>query len=527
MIRRPIAAFAALLAAACASRSSLPVPPPGQSYQLSEAPQGAVTATFVIAVPNGQTNAQSVSISANKGPAVVHDLGPTVAGCTPAGGGKPLTCDVPVTAKTGTNTFALATFTQTGGGGSQIAGADILEVLKSSGDVLVTLSGTPLSIDLGFASAKPRECNATTQLPLFVAVLDATGEIIVNDSYGLTITLKDSDKSGATSLSTTTVTGSNAAVTLSYNGDLLKSATISASAPGISPSNVHNAALKPSQMTYVLDAAARAADEFPTADNGNVAPARRILMNGPDNGLTEDDLTTGCVLFASDSGNTLTAIFSFDARKNGSQSPATEITGAQTDLLASGVAVNPVNGMVYAPVQISGSPGIGIWPATANGDVAPSSTIIGSNTQITNPASLAFDSAGDLYVLAFRSVLVFAKGATGNATPVQDLATGFFCPDSVAVDASDQIYVSDNCTADVSVWAKGATGNAAPVRTITLPSGGGANGVGVDYAGNSYAADEFLSTVYSFGPTANGKATPRTTIAGSSTTLSEPVYLSL
>ena len=183
--------------------------------------------------------------------------------------------------------------------------------------------------------------------------------------------------------------------------------------------------------------------------------------------------------------------------------------------------------MVYAPVQISGSPGIGVWPATANGDVAPASTIIGSNTQITNPASIAFASAGDLYVLAFRNVLVFAKGATGNAAPVQDLATGFFCPDSVAVDASDQIYVSDHCTAEVSVWAKGATGNAAPVRTITLPSGGGANGVGVDYAGNSYAADEFLSTIYSFGPTANGNATPRTTIAGASTTLSEPDYLSL
>ncbi len=528
MAHRFVVVIAVFTLTACAGQGvpgSLPAQGTGQLFAL---PDGSVTATFVIAVPSDQTNAKSVSISANKGPAVVHDLGPTVPGCTPAQGGQPLTCSVPVAAKTGVNTFVLATFTQAGGGGSQIASANILETLKTSANVLVTLSGTPASISLGFANAKPRECAAaTTKLPLFVAVSDAAGEIIVNNNYGLTITLKDSDTTGATSLSTMTVTSSSTQVTLSYNGDLLKSATISATAPGISPPNIHTAVLKPAQMDYVLDLATRAVDVFPTSANGNVAPSRRLLMTGPDSGTTEDYLAANCSMFVSDSGNTSVAIFSFDGRKNGSVSPATEISGAQTELLGSGVAVSPVTGMVYAPIQNSGTPGVGIWPATANGNIAPSSTIFGSNTLISNPAALAFDSAGNLYVLAFRNILVFSKGASGNVAPVQNLSTGLFCPDGVAVDASDQIYVSDNCAATVSVWAKGATGNAAPVRTIQLPNGGGANGVGVDYANNSYTADTFLSTVYSFSPTANGKATPKTTISGSSTTLSEPVYVSL
>jgi hypothetical protein len=528
MFIRLFAVLSAAALTACASSHSIPLFIPQNVQGGAQAiGESSVTATFVIAVPTQALGAKSVSISANGGAPVIHDIGNKVSGCTPAHGSQPLTCSVPVTAKTGTNTFVLKTYTQPGGGGSVIASANILEVLKGNANVLITLAATPASIFMALLPASPRQCNAATKIPLFIAVEDAAGEIIVTSSYGLTITLADSDKSGTTSLSTTTVTQSGTAVTLAYDGDLLKSATISATAPGISPSNIHNAVLKPAQMNYVLDLASHAIDVFPTTANGNVAPTRRLVLNGPDNGSNEDGLISNCTIFVSDSGSTLIAIFSYDGRKNGTISPLTEITGNQTGLLASGVAVSPITGMVYAPIQQSSTPGIGIWPANANGNVPPTSTIIGSNTMIGNPSSLAFDSSGKVYLLAYRNVLVFAKGATGNVAPVQNLSTGLPCPDAIAVDAGDQMYVSDNCAATVSVWPKGATGSQPASRVITLPSGGGANGVGVDYANNSYTADTYLATVYSFSPTANGKVAPRTTISGSNTTLLEPNDVSL
>lgn len=522
MMTRLFALLSVIGAAACGGVQSVPLSPPDVHRQTLAFPASSVTATFSVAVPASATNASSVSISANGGAAVVHNLGPTVMGCTPASGTHPLTCSVPVGAKTGTNTFVLKTFSGSNGTGSILASANMLQALSASATITVTLAGTPASITLALMNAAPRECNPATNIPLFAAVKDAAGEIIVTSNYGLTITLHDSDATGTTMLSTTTVSSSATIINLAYDGNLLKSATISASATGITPANIHNAVLMPAQMLYVLDLSNHATDVFPTTATGNVAPTRRLKMTGPDNGLNQNDLASNCTMFASDSGSLLIAVFSYSARANGTVSPLTEITGSNTELLALGVAVNPITGMIYSPIAVASTPGIGIWPATATGNVAPSSSIIGTKTMISNPASLTFDSSGKLYVLAFRNILVFAKGATGNVAPVQNLATGFFCPDGVAVDSSNQIYVSDNCTAQLKVWAAGATGNATPLRTIKLPSGGGANGVGVDAAKNSYTADTFLSTVYSFGPTANGTPPPRTTLSGPNTTFGEP-----
>lgn len=533
MIKRFFALLGAAALTACASSHSVPlylpqnVNPQNVNADALVLPDTGVTATFSIAVPAGATNAKSVSISANGETAVVHNLGPAVPGCTPAHGSVPLTCSVPVGAKTGTNTFVLKTFTAANAGGSVIASGSILQALTGNATITVTLLGTPASITLALLNVAPRECNAATNIPLFVAVRDAAGEIIITSSYGLTITLHDSDTSGTTSLSTTTVTSSATAVTLAYNGNLLQLATISATATGISPSNIHNAALTPSQMLYVLDLYNKAIDVFPSTANGNVAPSRRLVLTGPDNGSNEDNLTSNCTMYVSDSGSTLIAVFSYNGRATGMVSSLTEIIGNHTELLATGVALNPVSGKLYSSIQVGSTPGIGIWPANATGNVAPTSSIIGTRTMISNPGSMAFDSSGKLYLIAFRNVLVFASGATGNVAPTQNLNTNFFCPDGVAVDASDRIYVSDNCAAQVKVWARGATGNAAPLRTIKLPSSGGANGVGVDYANNSYTADTFLSTVYSYSPTANGNTPPRTTISGSRTTMFEPNYVSL
>ena len=69
-----------------------------------------------------------------------------------------------------------------------------------------------------------------------------------------------------------------------------------------------------------------------------------------------------------------------------------------------------------------------------------------------------------------NSVLVYAEGATGNATPIQTISgsyTGLSHPIDVAVDASRDIYVANQRRKSVTVYSAGATGNVAPIQTIS------------------------------------------------------------
>jgi hypothetical protein len=58
---------------------------------------------------------------------------------------------------------------------------------------------------------------------------------------------------------------------------------------------------------------------------------------------------------------------------------------------------------------------------TANGNVAPSATIVGTATQLNEPTAVYADSAGKIYVTSFgnNSIEVYAAGASGNQKPIQ------------------------------------------------------------------------------------------------------------
>ena len=118
----------------------------------------------------------------------------------------------------------------------------------------VTLSGVVAGITLTLGQPTPPIGTSAT-IPLTVAALDADGYTILDaanspyvDASGkpLTITLADSDTSGATALSTSTVTNSGASVSVLYSGAAIGSAIFSATAPGISASKITNATLIPS-----------------------------------------------------------------------------------------------------------------------------------------------------------------------------------------------------------------------------------------------------------------------------------------
>lgn len=99
-------------------------------------------------------------------------------------------------------------------------------------------SSTPRSITVAFSAEPNAVAGLAESFPLTVTVKDQNGNAI-QGTYPAAITLSDSDTTGATKLSATTITSSTQAVSLVYSGARITgSVTISASAPGIAAANI-------------------------------------------------------------------------------------------------------------------------------------------------------------------------------------------------------------------------------------------------------------------------------------------------
>jgi serine/threonine protein kinase, bacterial len=101
-----------------------------------------------------------------------------------------------------------------------------------------------------------------------------------------------------------------------------------------------------------------------------------------------------------------------------------------------------------------------------NGDVSPNRVLSGPQTQIVNPAGLATDGSGRLYVAdqGANKVLVFAADADGDASPVAMIG-GFHSPQRLFVDQFLTVFVTNKADNSVSVvenegpenWNSGTT----------------------------------------------------------------------
>jgi hypothetical protein len=70
---------------------------------------------------------------------------------------------------------------------------------------------------------------------------------------------------------------------------------------------------------------------------------------------------------------------------------------------------------------------------------------------------------------ASNNILIFAAGASGNATPTATIAggnTGLNFPYGIAPDGAGNIYVTNSNGNRITVYAAGASGNATPTATI-------------------------------------------------------------
>jgi hypothetical protein len=102
----------------------------------------------------------------------------------------------------------------------------------------------------------------------------------------------------------------------------------------------------------------------------------------------------------------------------------------------------------------------------AHGNATPVVTIAGSSTGLSRPFAIAFDSNGRLLIADERvGVLVFAAGANGNVAPVATI-TGFVSIAGIIADKANHIWVADFSGGAIEEFASNASGPATPIRTI-------------------------------------------------------------
>ena len=187
----------------------------------------------------------------------------------------------------------------------------------------------------------------------------------------------------------------------------------------------------------------------------------QVIVNGSQ--------TAGVAVFAPGAGMNAPALRTF-----------THTMFTAPNLSAEAIAVDR-SGDVFVSVQSitsSGSGSILEFAPDANGSAAAARTISGASTLLSVGClrGLAVDASGAIYVAASQDnlgsrILVFASSTqSGDQAPVRELVgdqTGLANPWSLAFGPADaSLYVGNTASDTVTVYPPQANGNEAPLRTI-------------------------------------------------------------
>ena len=295
-----LAAFisvAGLLLCACGGGGSQPAAAPAVPASPAAAPQMG-QATVTITVPQEaiasiarhpayvSASTQSISISsyavvggviAAKASATTNqDLTSTAPGCSGTG---PIVCSVTVAAPIGTDAFSVSAYQGTGEMGAVLstlpksAATQYTIVAGQANTVPLVLGGVPATIVVSPAQSALTG-GVSANFGISVVASDAGGKVIIgNAPYANPITLTDSDGTGGTSLSTTSVTSPATAVTLAYNGNTVASTvTLGASASG--------ATVTPGTLTFTFGFTVACSSGCSGLSNPNSAYTETISEGG-------------------------------------------------------------------------------------------------------------------------------------------------------------------------------------------------------------------------------------------------------
>lgn len=187
-----------------------------------------------------------------------------------------------------------------------------------------------------------------------------------------------------------------------------------------------------------------------------------------------------------------------------------------------------VTNPVVNPPAIGGS--IDVYPANANGNVAPVQVISGAATGLTSPWGVAVDKKHNIYAgnnnfgyQATPSITIYPAGTNGNKPPMKTItSTQLFSPTALTVNSKYQIYVDDapgnTKLHALRVFARNASGNWTQIRAITGNNTLISSPVGVAlyrkvvYVLNQGNVNQVA--LLSFGATGTGNIAPGTNVAG-------------
>jgi sugar lactone lactonase YvrE len=304
--------------------------------------------------------------------------------------------------------------------------------------------------------------------------------------------------------------------------------------------------VKSANRIFVANLGADNIGVYPVGKFGNVPSLVSYTHLTNPVGIVRD--AAGNVYVANAAGDVITV---YRQGTSGSRSPFAMIAGSKTGLRKPvGVALDSKGNIYVANTRggASGEGSITIYPPHTNGDVGPTSAITGAATGLYRSGGIALDSVGNIYVTnqasqtGPASVTIYSAGSVGNVTPIRTLRgsnTRLTNPAGIAVDASGNIYVANEFSTggvgNVEMFPPGSTGNFAPTTTIEGSCSDLENpaGVALDAAGNLYIANRgpvpdapaVDITMYAAG--SDGCVTPAAIICGSATRITQPAGLTL
>ena len=239
-------------------------------------------------------------------------------------------------------------------------------------------------------------------------------------------------------------------------------------------------------------------------------------------------------LYVSDPNNNSILRFDNANTADANLAPAATIIGTSTLLNApQHIFVDSSSDTLYVANQGNVLAFDGV--STKTGDIAPRE-ISGAATGLSTPVDLGVDSTKNLlYVADTREVFVFANAstATGNAPFTHDIHAGFLISALFIDGAHDRLYLADSATNAIHIYdnASGLNLTAAPTRTLqgTSTQLNQPSGIAIDAVGKLIISNTGNSsiTVYVNAAAVTGNTAPAVTIQGASTTLNGPAQIAV
>lgn len=437
-------------------------PIPQASAPAQKAPQ-SVSVSFNIVVPTASgakarrvpnyvstaTQSASITVAPSGGSAGT----PTVVNCTAA-------CSGTISAPVGSDTFAMNLYDTTNGGGNVLSTGTLTQVIVAgtANSVNVTFNGVVASLAISLGASGTAGTAAT--IPVTLNAFDADGKTIVGPGVyvnasdtPLTVTLGDSDATGATILSQTTATQPTSGITMSYTGLAIAPASIGASATGI------------------------------TTNSTTFTPTLQpIVYSGPLNGSNPN------IQFGITSG-------SFSASEVGwTNAPYTKnLTATAASNCSTIGSVSPGSGTSFT-ATIAGSPTIGNC-AVALGDNAGQTLGVTLTTPaIGTPAALGSNQANGAAPTSIGVTTTQAAPA-GSAIIVISTASALFGPQATGVTCADSAGNTYHTDVSESLGVNDLTAIcSAPALANQLPSGGT---ITVSWTGTAPNGQIYLASAWS------------------------------